>query len=301
MLSYISLSSSKFYNWKNRQSTENQHNNSLPKQNWLLAWEVQAIINYRLLHMEEGYRRLTYMMLDEDVVAVSPASTYRILKREGLLVVAWHHQVTKGSGFQQPIAPHEHWHMDISYINFKGSFVYLVALIDGFSRYIVHYELRLSVEALDIEILVERARLKYPGVKPTVITDNGPQFKAKEFKIYLQEVGITHRRTRFFYPQSNGKIERFFQSCKTEATRKQSYIDLQDLEKQINEYILSYNQSRLHSSLGYITPLAMLQGRQQIIFSERKEKLRMARENRLRQRKLDESLNSVSLGKKQFA
>lgn len=247
--------------------------------------------------MEEGYRRLTYMMLDENVVAVSPASTYRILKREGLLASVWHHQMTKGSGFQQPIAPHEHWHMDISYINFKGSFVYLVALIDGFSRYIVHYGLRLSVEALDIEILVERARLKYPGVKPIVITDNGPQFKAKEFKNYLQEVGITHRRTRFFYPQSNGKIERFFQSCKNEATRKQSYINLHDLEKQINEYIFNYNQRRLHSSLGYITPLAMLQGRQKIIFSERKEKLRIARENRKQKRKRNESQTVFPLAK----
>jgi putative transposase len=301
MLACISLSSSKFYSWKQRQSIENQHNNKQPKQNWLLAWEVAAIINYRLLHLDEGYRRLTYMMLDENVVAVSPASTYRILKREGLLTTTWHHQKTKGSGFQQPIEPHEHWHLDISYINFKSTFVYLVALIDGHSRYIVHYELRLSVEALDIEILLERALLKYPEAKPVLITDNGPQFIAKEFKGYLQEAGITHRRTRFFYPQSNGKIERFFQSCKNEATRKQSYINLQDLEKQINEYILHYNQNRLHSSLGYITPMDMLQGRQQFIFSERKKKLFIARENRLRQRKLDESLNGFSLGKKQFA
>lgn len=294
-MNWLSLSTSKFYNWKHRQDQENRHNKTLPKLNWLLAWEVAEIINYRLLHLEEGYRRLTYMMLDENVVAVSPASVYRILKREGLLAVTWRHQKTRGSGFVQPLGPHQHWHLDISYINFKCTFVYLVALVDGFSRYIVHYELRLSVEALDIEILLERARLKFPAVTPVLITDNGPQFIAKEFKLYLQEIGIIHRKTRFFYPQSNGKVERFFQTCKNEATRKQSYINLEDLEKQIAAYITRYNQRRLHSSLGYVTPLDMLEGRQQAIFAQRQEKLKMARENRLRQRHQDESAIDSSI------
>jgi len=241
------------------------------------------------------------MMLDENVVAVSPSSVYRVLKKAGLLSTPWRHQKSKGSGFAQPLKPHQHWHLDVSYINFKGTFVYLVALLDGYSRYIVHYELRFSVEALDIEILLERARLKYPGVNPALITDNGPVFIAKEFKGYLQEVGITHRRTRFFYPQSNGKVERLFETVKNEAIRRQSYINIQDLEKQVADYVAYYNQRRLHSSLGYITPKDMLEGRQLTIFAERKTKLYVARENRLRQRKLDEQLIASSLGQLQYA
>jgi putative transposase len=301
MLRWLSLSSSKYYDWSHRKQKENQHNATLPKANWLLAWEIAAIIAYRVLHLDEGYRRLCYMMLDENVVAVSPSSVYRILKREGLLATPWRHQKAKGSGFTQPLRPHQHWHLDVSYINFRGTFVYLVALIDGYSRYIVHYELRLSVEALDIEILLERARLKYPGVNPALITDNGPVFLAKEFKGYLQEVGITHRRTRFFYPQSNGKVERLFQTIKNEATRKQSYLSLQDLENQLAGYIAHYNQNRLHSSLGYVTPMDMLQGRQQLIFTERKAKLNVARENRLRQRQLDGQIMNPSFGNLQYA
>ena len=57
----------------------------IPKQNWLLDWEKEAIINYIKSYLGEGYRRLTYMMMDEDVVAVSPSSTYRVLKSAGLL------------------------------------------------------------------------------------------------------------------------------------------------------------------------------------------------------------------------
>ena len=164
----------------------------------------------------------------------------------------------------------------------------------------MHYELRFSVEALDIEILLERARLKYPGVNPVLITDNGPVFIAKDFKGYLQEVGITHRRTRFFYPQSNGKVERLFETVKNEASRRQSYINIQDLENQIAEYVAYYNNCRLHSSLGYVTPKDMLDGRQKTIFAVRKTKLAIARENRLRQRKQEKRLIVSSFGQVQY-
>jgi putative transposase len=234
--------------------------------------------------MEEGYRRLTFMMLDANIVAVSPSSVYRVLKQHGLLLVAWRHEKTKGSGFHQPVRPHQHWHLDISYINFKGTFVFLAVLIDGYSRFIIHYEIKLSFEALDIEILMERAIEKYPDQEPVLISDNGPQLIAREFDLYLQEVGITHRRTRFYYPQSNGKVERFFQTCKNEAVRRQSYLSLDDLKRQIDDYIINYNFLRLHSAIGYITPNDMLNGRQSVIFEERHQKLKQAQENRKRQR-----------------
>jgi putative transposase len=282
MLKWLSLSSSKYYNWKTRRNTDNKHNNPIPKAHWLLPWEIEKIIDYRRDHMGEGYRRLSYMMLDEDVVAVSPSSVYRVLKNAGLLLKKWRHQKTKGSGFTQPLEPHQHWHLDISYINFKGTFVYLVAFIDGYSRLIVHEEIRTSVEALDIEIMLERAMLRHhPARKPILITDNGPQFIAKEFKNYLQEVGITHRKTRFYYPQSNGKIERFYQTCKNEWERKNSFISLDDLEYQLGKYINYYNYQRLHSSIGYITPFDKLRGNESKIFKERKIKLQRAKENRM--------------------
>jgi len=284
MLTQLDIRPSKYYNWQKRRHLENQHNGLIPKLHWLLDWEIKAIVDYRLEHMDEGYRRLTYMMLDANLVAVSPSSVYRILKQHNLLLTAWRHEKAKGSGFHQPGRPHQHWHLDISYINFKSTFIFLAALIDGFSRFIVHFEIKLSFESLDIEIMMERARTKYPVENAVLITDNGPQFIAREFKLYLQEVGITHRKTRFYYPQSNGKIERFFQTCKNEAIRRQSYLSVEDLKRQIDEYITNYNYVRLHSSIGYITPNDMLHGYQAAIFDERRRKLKLAQQNRKRQR-----------------
>jgi len=96
-------------------------------------------------------------------------------------------------------------------------------------------------------------------------------------------------------------VESLFETVKNEAIRRQSYINIQDLEKQVADYVAYYNQRRLHSSLGYITPKDMLEGRQLTIFAERKTKLYVARENRLRQRKLDEQLIASSLGQLQYA
>jgi hypothetical protein len=148
----------------------------------LEEWEKQAIVGFHLKNPLEGYRRLTFMMLDADIVAVSPASVWRVLGQAGLLR-KWNGKPSKkGTGFQQPPAPHQHWHIDVSYINIAGTFYYLCSVLDGFSRFIVHWDLRPAMTEGDIEIILQAAREQYPEAKPRIISDNGPQFIARDFK-----------------------------------------------------------------------------------------------------------------------
>jgi len=120
LVAWIGLSRSKFSFWRNRYGKDNEHNALVPRDHWLEPWEKVAIINFRHQFALEGYRRLTFMMLDRDVVVVSPSSTYRVLRAAGLLQ-RWKLKAShKGKGFQQPLAPHEHWHVDISYLNIMG-------------------------------------------------------------------------------------------------------------------------------------------------------------------------------------
>ena len=148
------------------------------------------------------------MMLDADVVAVSPSSVWRVLQRAGLLS-RWKRNLSrKGTGFEQPPHPHQHWHIDVSYINVSGTFYYLCSVLDGYSRSIVHWDLRESMTEAEIEVILERAREKYLEAKPRIISDNGPQFIARDFKEFIRIAGMTHMRTSPGYPQSNGKLER---------------------------------------------------------------------------------------------
>ncbi|MFZ3213295.1 MAG: transposase family protein [Terriglobales bacterium] len=98
--------------------------------------------------------------------------------------------------------PHQHWHIDVSYINLCATFYYLCSVLDGYSRFLVHWDLRESMKEADIEVILERAKEKYPEAKPRIISDNGPQFIARDFKEFIRISGMTHVRTSPYYPQS---------------------------------------------------------------------------------------------------
>ena len=98
------------------------------------------------------------MMMDEDIVAVSPSGICRVLSNAGILSQWDRKPSKKGDGFEQPLKPHEHWHIDISYINISGTFYYMCSVLDGFSRYIVHWDIRPSMTEAQVEIILQRAR-----------------------------------------------------------------------------------------------------------------------------------------------
>jgi transposase InsO family protein len=224
------------------------------------------------------------MMLDADIVAVSPTSVWRVLNEAGLLN-RWNKKPSlRGTGFAQPLGPHAHWHVDVSYINLSGTFYYLCSVLDGFSRYIVHWDIRESMTEAEVELILERGKEKVPGAKPQVISDNGPQFIARDFKEFIRISGMTHVKTSPFYPQSNGKIERWHQSLKRECIRPGVPLSLEDARRLVEGYIDYYNRVRLHSALGYVTPQDKLAGRDREIFAERDRKLEAARELRRQRR-----------------
>ena len=137
----------------------------------------------------------------------------------------------------------------------------------------------------DVEVVLQRACEHYPEERPRIISDNGPQFIARDFKEYIRIMGMTNVRTSPYYPQSNGKIERWYQSLKRECIRPKTPISLDDARRFAGEFIEYYNTEHLHSSIGYITPKDKLEGKEKTIFEERDYTLAVARERRKAQRK----------------
>lgn len=276
----MGVTKSKFYAWIERYGKVNEHNAPIPRDFWLETWEKEEIIEFAVSNPLEGYRRLTFMMLDQDIVAVSPSSTWRILSQAGLLQKWNTKKSLKGTGFIQPLKPHEHWHVDISYINLCGTFYYLCSFLDGCSRYIIHWEIREQMTETDVEIILQRAKEKFPDARPRIISDNGPQFIAKDFKEFIRISGMTHVKTSPFYPQSNGKLERFHGTIKSECIRPGVPLSLDDARRMVEKYIVHYNNVRLHSAIGYVAPADKLGGRDLEIFKERDRKLEEARDLR---------------------
>src|SRR6266487_5308281 len=142
----------------------------------------------------------------------------------------------------------------------------------------------------DIEVILERTKEKYPETKPRIISDNGPQFIARDFKEFIRISGMTHVRTSPFYPQSNGKIERWHKSLKQECIRPLTPLTLDDACRLIQTYVDHYNTVRLHSAIGYVTPQDRLAGRQTEIHAARDHKLEQARSQRQLRRQQTASL-----------
>jgi len=284
IVSWLGIGKGKYYDWRKRYGKVNEHNGKIPRDFWLEDWEREAIVDFFDHHPLEGYRRLTFMMLDEGVVAVSPSTVYRVLKAAGRLE-RWNGRPSrKGKGFSQPSGPHEHWHTDIAYINISGTFYYLCSILDGYSRSVVHWEIRESMREADVETIVQRARERHPGVTPRLISDNGPQFIARDFKEFIRISGMTHVRTSPYYPQSNGKIERWHKTLKHTVIRPQAPSSLEEAKRMVGQFVDYYNNVRLHSAIGYITPADKLAGREKEIWRRRDQRLEAAREARRRKR-----------------
>ena len=277
VLQQLAIAPAQFYRWVDRYGRATTHNGEIPRDHWLTPAERQAILAYYDTHAPEGYRRMTFMMLDADVVAVSPATVYRVLKAAGVLD-RWNAQPSKkGTGFVQPLGAHEHWHIDISYVNVVGTFYYLCSILDGATRFLVHWELRERMTTADVETVLQRARESYPNARPRIISDNGPQFIARDFKEFIRLAGMTHVRTSPYYPQSNGKLERYHQTLKVTTIRPKAPQSLAEAQRLVRAFVEYYNHQRLHSAIGFITPADLLAGRADAIWAARDHKLEAAR------------------------
>jgi hypothetical protein len=138
-------------------------------------------------------------------------------------------------------------------VNFRGTFVYLICVLDGYSRTILSWDIRTSMDSYDVTIVLWHACEKYLVANnpnnPRLITDNGSQFLTAEFKATLKEFSMTNVKTSVNHPQSNGKLERFHGTIKSEAIRDMPKFTLEQMKKEVEEWIRFYNYERLHSSL----------------------------------------------------
>jgi transposase InsO family protein len=136
----------------------------------------------------------------------------------------------------------------------------------------------------EVETIVQRGLEKIPGVTPRIIRDNFSQFIARDFKSFVRIQGLTHVRTSPYYPQSNGKLERWHASLEQECIRPKCPSTIEKVVRQVESYVFHYNQVRLHSAIEYLTPADNLNKRGVTILEQLDHKLEEARLRRQRNR-----------------
>lgn len=151
------------------------------------------------------------------------------------------------------IEPNQVWAADITYIRLKHWRVYLIVIVDRYSRYILSWELSLTLDTEFCMSALKKAIEKY--WKPIIFnTDQWVQFTSKDFTSTLEENGIQISMDWKWRRIDNVIVERLFRTIKYEEVYQKDYETPKDAYQNLALYIEKYNNRRLHSSLDYKTP-----------------------------------------------
>jgi transposase InsO family protein len=161
----------------------------------------------------------------------------------------------------------------------EGRWYFFVSIIDGFSRYLIHWELLTSMRADDVSLVVQKALEKIPGVMPEIVSDNGSQYTSRDFKALIKQFHLHHIQIRIQHPESNGIVERLHRSLR-EGLSDQEMEDLSHAREIIGKWVAYYNNERLHAGIMYLRPRDYYLGHQEALLEERRMKLQKARARR---------------------
>lgn len=251
--------------------------------------EESLVIEKANSYTHLNHRKLAHQIFRDEDVFVSESLVYRILKRHNLIRPKPILKIEPKDHWKNPPqAPNEIWHIDISYIpcglNDKGKMVfwYLVVVLDGCSRFVLAWGLfpdmtkERCFEVVDQALFL--AQLP-PDKRPKLLSDNGKQFRARKAREFFKELlNINQIFTMSHHPETNGKLERLFESAKYEALYRNDYSSAEEAKRILLEFFDYYNNRRLHQSLGYQTPQEVYYGLNQN-YSQRRRAAKLKKFN----------------------
>lgn len=214
-------------------------------------------------HPEYGYRRMTAILNREYGILINRKRTRRYMREMGIHGFCPGPNLSKRlhSKYLHPYLlrdlsierPNQVWSIDITYCRMKRGFMYLVAIIDWYSRYIVGFALSNTLEHTFVIDTIKKA-IKRHGVPEIMNSDQGSQFTSEDYIKLLKGNNIKISMDGKGRALDNQRIERFFRSYKWEKLYLEEYETGHELRSMTQEYIEHYNNKRPHQSLGYRTP-----------------------------------------------
>jgi putative transposase len=150
------------------------------------------------------------------------------------------------------VRPNQVWSTDITYIRLRGGFVYLAAVIDGYSRYVLAWELSISLEADFCVTVLQRAlALQHPEI---FNPDQGVQFTSAQFQAPLLAAQVRVSMDGCGRAFDNLFVERLWRSVKYEEVYLKDYRDVPEARQGLSHYFPFYNDERIHQALDYRPP-----------------------------------------------
>ena len=240
----------------------------------------QQVVDAALAAPERTPRELAWAFTDREGHFLSESSVYRILKAYDLIVSPAFVVLSASRTFQHPThRPNELWQTDFTYLHVVGWGWYsLSTVLDDYSRYILAWTLRPSMQATDVMETLDLARAA-TGVdqvpvahRPRLLSDNGPCDVSQQLAAYLGAHGLPHTRSAPYHPMTQGKIERYHRSLQNVVRLEHDYTPW-EVERAVASFVENYNHRRYHEALQNVTPADVFYGRQAAILA-RRERIR---------------------------
>lgn len=214
-----------------------------------------------------GYRRITHQLRNKDIV-INRKTVLRLMKVLGLKSIIRIKKYRSYKGEQGKIAPNimernfkatapnQKWATDITEFNVSGKKLYLSPIIDLFNQEIISYELSERPVFNQVVTMLKKAFKKVPNNSNlTLHSDQGWQYQMKHYQYLLKQKGITQSMSRKGNCLDNAIIENFFGTLKSELFYIKKFSSIEQLKKEIKQYINYYNNERIKSNLKGMSPI----------------------------------------------
>ena len=234
-----------------------------PKGESALNLKIMEIIDeYYLDHPTTGVKTMTMVLREKDYT-VNEKRVRRLMRRMNLMAIYPRKCLSKG-GKPKYVHPYllrdleitrrnQVWSTDISYIRMVGGFMYLYAIIDVYSRYVVGWKLSNTLSADNVHEMLKESIRKF-GTPEIINTDQGSQYTTKAWEDLLKENGILISMDGRGRCKDNIWIERFWRTVKQEYVYINPTDSVVELRQGISDYIEFYNYERPHQSIGEVLP-----------------------------------------------
>jgi transposase InsO family protein len=287
-LKILGVAFSSYYRWKREAAWNHEQRKPIkPVQVFeALPEEKQAVRSYALQHPEIRHRELAWRMIDENVAYLSPSTVYRILLEENLMNRHRGRKKRYREELEKATRPDEIWGTDLMYLRIGEVQYFLVAFIDEYSRYLVHWELVSTMDGMTLSTAAQAALQQLPmneegrvTVQPIIRSDNGSGYISQEFGSLLEHHRLVHHRIKPHCPEENGVMERANRTLR-EKLDELELTGRSEAEDALKAIVLNYNNERLHSALGFKPPATYYRGNPAEVDANRLLKLRQARHQR---------------------
>jgi len=234
--------------------------------------------------------QLAIVASEADQVNASASSFYRQAHQQQVLRTRQvRHPVQKAEKPQvHPTGPNQVWSWDLSYLPFFGGFLYLVAILDVFSRKITgckvcfHATVDQVQQAWDAALAQEGLLARADGPQGLeALSDHGSQMKAHSMAEFFRRLHIDQLFARYQTPTDNAWIETWFRIFKYDWLRFQEVLSFHQLEALIAQFVTYYNERRYHGAIGYVTPQQRHTGQDEPVRQARQQRKDQARQLRL--------------------